>query len=447
MGAETPTIPQAEFDTERLKILLGQSVATQSVGLLNYLIYYFYLRREIPLSSANAWIAACSAVFFLRIGMERTFRKKHGLAGQPFDPVRWENLFAALAFIAGSCWGVAGSFLLPASAIHQTFLAFLLAGTTAGAAIAYCTSLRTVEAFLLPSTIPFAIRLLQGDGEVRRAMALLLLLYIGLITILVVRTRRTFIDSIRLRFELKETQAKVAFSEKMTALGQMAAGIAHEVNNPLAILKGHNQLFRDSIGDEDWDRSKTMAYVEKSEQTINRIAKIVAGLRAFAKNERNAPPKTISVSALVEQTLDFCRSRFENHRISLLVSEAESGLRISCRATEISQVLLNLLNNAFDAVDGRPDAKVCLSVKRNGLYAVFTVTDNGTGVAEAIRDKIMEPFFTTKAPGKGTGLGLSIARNIVLSHGGTLSLDCSSPQTCFNVMLPLSDKGTREVST
>jgi C4-dicarboxylate-specific signal transduction histidine kinase len=125
-----------------------------------------------------------------------------------------------------------------------------------------------------------------------------------------------------------------------------------------------------------------------------------------------------------------------SHGVVLEVGIISDSLEIECRDIEISQVLLNLLNNAYDAVTDKEDKWVRIDVKETESAAIITVTDSGPGIPENIRNKITQPFFTTKELGKGTGLGLSISLGIVGAHQGNLTLDTHSSHTCFVVTLP-----------
>jgi C4-dicarboxylate-specific signal transduction histidine kinase len=139
--------------------------------------------------------------------------------------------------------------------------------------------------------------------------------------------------------------------------------------------------------------------------------------------------------------LELCVERFRAHNILLAASAIDPDAVISCREAQICQVLLNLLQNAYDElVDREGDRWVKLDVTYCAGWVILSVTDSGRGISPEYRAHIMEPFFTTKPVGKGMGLGLSISRSIALEHGGTLELDEESPHTCFRMKLPRPEK-------
>jgi signal transduction histidine kinase len=246
---------------------------------------------------------------------------------------------------------------------------------------------------------------------------------------------------------MEDQRQKMVTTSKMSALGEMAGGIAHEINNPLAIIHAYSNQILDLLDDELMDKDQIRKRASKIESTAMRIAKIISGLRAFSRDGSSDKPQLVSVEKLVNETLDFCRERFVSHGIDLLIEPMPEGLSFECRETEISQVLLNLLNNAHDAVEQLVEKWVRIEVKRdlNG-YIVIRVVDSGNGISPEIREKLFQPFFTTKEVGRGTGLGLSVSQGIVKGHKGELIIDGLSAHTCFVLRLPES-QGIRQLKT
>lgn len=244
-------------------------------------------------------------------------------------------------------------------------------------------------------------------------------------------------DRIRLtNLELALQRSAMVHAEKMGALGRMAGEIAHEINNPLAIIQGNATLLSKlDLAPE----AKSIAFT--IEQTSIRISKVVKGMRALARDTRSDPLQVTPVASVIQDTLVLCHDRFTNTGVRLFSPEASPGLMVRCRSSEVCQVLVNLMNNAIDALEGRSGAWVKLEVQEVGGFLEFSVSDNGVGVPKAIRARIHDPFFTTKEAGKGLGLGLSISRTIVEAHGGQIWLDESCPHTRFVFTIPLAAKG------
>jgi PAS domain S-box-containing protein len=235
---------------------------------------------------------------------------------------------------------------------------------------------------------------------------------------------------------LKEREEKILVSSRLATLGEMAAGIAHEINNPLAVIGGYLSMLRKNLNNkgmgDDVDLNRR---IDSVESMVGRIAKIVRGLRSYAHESVLDDMEEVEISLIIDDTLAFCHEKFKQHSVHLVAS-VEPGLTVKCRPYQISQVLLNLLNNAFDAVEHAPVKRVRIEAYYNAGGVEISVSDTGPGIPLEMREKIMQPFFTTKEVGKGVGLGLSISMGIIQSHNGKFFLDCDSAQTKFTVWLP-----------
>jgi C4-dicarboxylate-specific signal transduction histidine kinase len=235
----------------------------------------------------------------------------------------------------------------------------------------------------------------------------------------------------------------------MASLGEMASGVAHEINNPLTIIQGRAiRLLQLSEKNESIPNESLLEHLTGIVDTTKRIAKIIKGLAIFSRNAEKDSLEPMEVNRIVEDTLELCRERFRENDIELKINSPHEII-LSCRPTQISQVLLNLLNNAFDAVQDLDEKWVRVEVKPASRtfhenWIEISITDSGAGLTPAVAEKMMEPFFTTKEVGKGTGLGLSISRGIVEGHGGKIFLDTHSSRTRFVIELPFAFQITPE---
>jgi signal transduction histidine kinase len=244
----------------------------------------------------------------------------------------------------------------------------------------------------------------------------------------------------RLELELK-FKAKLGHAAKLSALGEMAGGVAHEINNPLAVITLYVERIAEAIQGQDSisneSAKKSIAVVQSH---LSRVAKVVAGLMAFAGEAEDEAMRLMSFRDIVEDTLTLYSEKIRSRGAELRQANPDLlNWRINCRPHAISQVVLNLLANALDAVEKAPEKWIQLEYfqESNGFCAM-AVTDSGQGIQNDLREKIFQPFFTTKDIGKGTGLGLSVAKGIVEAHGGTLELDPPSPRTRFVLRLPVA---------
>ncbi|MEA9357989.1 ATP-binding protein [Bacteriovorax sp. PP10] len=236
-------------------------------------------------------------------------------------------------------------------------------------------------------------------------------------------------------------QSKMINISKMSSLGEMAAGVAHEINNPLMITRGYLDKIQKTVNTDLEKYSEIAVPVEKAINGVMRVAKIVSGLRSFARNGNSDPMASVDLDKILSETLEMCFERFKHGEIALQTTNTVTA-KILCRESQISQVFLNLLNNAFDAVTENEvkEKWVRLQVEEDKTASgkiVIRIIDCGNGIPEEVAKKVLEPFFTTKETGKGTGLGLSISVGIIEDHNGRLYLDAKHPNTCFVIELPV----------
>jgi signal transduction histidine kinase len=259
----------------------------------------------------------------------------------------------------------------------------------------------------------------------------------------------TFLTYLFLRFYLQSilksrqieiaNEHKLMIASKMASLGELATGIAHEINNPLSIIVGRTQILKSKVEDFKAMRSEDLEScvqnLTKIEETANLIAKIIRGLNAFSRNTENDPMTMHSVRTIIDFAIDLCEDRLKSNQITITVREGRDT-DILCRDVQITQVLVNLINNSIDAVDGLQEKWIEISASITPKKVVISVKDSGKGIAPHLVDKIMQPFFSTKEIGKGIGLGLSISKGIAESHNGKISYDPLCENTKFDLELP-----------
>lgn len=249
---------------------------------------------------------------------------------------------------------------------------------------------------------------------------------------------------------LKEKEAHFHAS-KMATLGEIAAGIAHEINNPLTIIQVRiltieKQMLKKNILDSEFSES-----FKKVVDTIQRINKIIKGLKFISRDAHIDPPAKIALGQLFETTFDLCLEKLKMSQVVLIPDSSEYDFEVEVRETQIVQVLLNLINNAFDAVKNLPEKWIQIEYLTNKDNLMIKIKDSGSGIPEDILEKIMNPFFTTKPAGQGTGLGLSISKGIIENHAGKLYYNGKSSNTEFIIEIPyirkMKKKATNTVAS
>lgn len=236
---------------------------------------------------------------------------------------------------------------------------------------------------------------------------------------------------------IREQEAKAHYSAKLASLGEMAAGIAHEVNNPLSIIQGSANIVRRLVDQDPIDVANVKLLTTKMIETSDRISKTIKSLKALSRNTENDPMLPVSINTILLQSVDITDQRCKQHDVQMKWNPNPDNISVLAREAELMQVITNLLGNSIDAVKNLPERWVELNSERLGEIVEITVTDSGSGIPPEIQKKIMEPFFTTKDVNQGTGLGLSISKSIIKNHGGELTLIPESPHTMFKIRLPV----------
>ncbi len=227
---------------------------------------------------------------------------------------------------------------------------------------------------------------------------------------------------------LKQAEQQVSHVSKISSLGEMAAGIAHEINNPLTIILGAaNQLHKFANDPEKWQ-----SRVDSIGKASERISKIIAGLKKYSHSAAEVQLKNKSLSEIVSEAMVLTQLITLKHRV-VIDFEMISTDQILCNELEIEQVIINLISNSVDAIKTFSERWIKISVTEESNSILLRITDSGNGIPKLILDKIFDPFFTTKSVGEGTGLGLSITKGILDRHKATISIATNSPKTCFEL--------------
>ncbi|MEQ1723814.1 MAG: ATP-binding protein [Pseudobdellovibrio sp.] len=230
-------------------------------------------------------------------------------------------------------------------------------------------------------------------------------------------------------------EAQLAESSRLSALGEMAGGVAHEVNNPLAIIRGKTGILKQRLLEGQLDKVNGLRDFGVIEATVDRIAKIVKGLRTYSRNSENDPFENSNLRDIIDDTIELCAEKLKAGTIQMTL-ECDPNIEVPCHPAQISQVLMNLIMNAYDAIAELHEKWIKIYVTEDQNNIAINVSDSGLGIPTEVANKIMQPFFTTKNIGKGTGLGLSISMGIVEAHGGNLKYLTSEKNTTFCLKIP-----------
>ncbi|SMF56387.1 hybrid sensor histidine kinase/response regulator [Pseudobacteriovorax antillogorgiicola] len=232
---------------------------------------------------------------------------------------------------------------------------------------------------------------------------------------------------------LDEERALRIQASKLAALGEMAGGIAHEINNPLGIIAGNASRLMKMVKRSQLEEDKIIEVSDKILETSNRISRIIQSMLSVSHQNMQLEHQKHKLKMMLQDCMDICHEKFKSRGIELEVQEIPEDWAIECDYTKIVQIFINLLNNAHDALIelDKPEKAVHVTIEDIGDMFEIRFIDSGEGIPVEIADKILQPFFTTKDVGKGTGLGLSLAQSYVRDHAGDFELDMNNPNTCF----------------
>lgn len=290
------------------------------------------------------------------------------------------------------------------------------------------------------------IALKVGSGEIR------------LFEVFVAKASLTFRDTderrkieqelIQKHQELRNMQETLVQAGKLAALGELSAGIAHELNQPLQGIRGFIQEVRDQPGLPVEERK---AYLDEVIKNVDRMAKIIQDLRSFTRQSTKDYAR-VSVRSVVQDVLSLIGKQLANHGVSVVQDFPKDLPEVYVNPNQLQQVLINLLGNAKDAIRSHaPKGEIRIeALKENGGdFVALTVSDDGAGMSESVRKKIFDPFFTTKQAGQGMGLGLSLSMNLIQRMNGTILVQSEEGRgSRFTVRLPIQGPaGGRKAET
>ena len=229
-------------------------------------------------------------------------------------------------------------------------------------------------------------------------------------------------------------------ASKASALGEMAGGLSHEVNNSLMVILGTiQQLERKMKSQEkpDPDSEKKFGRITES---IQKIKTVIDGLKYFSMEREHVPMEKVHLTEIIERTLNYCQEMLKAHRIHLTVGNVPD-VSLKCHQMELTQVMFSIFKNADEVVtklDAESDRWIKLKFRELPGRIHISIVNGGPLIDPKIREKIFQPFFTTKDVGEGMGLSLSIAKGIMKEHGGDLTIDADENSTCFILDLPVA---------
>ena len=311
----------------------------------------------------------------------------------------WLHLMYLPIILAAACFGVYGG-----------IVAALLAGLALGP--------------YMPQNVAGALAQTTSNWVFRIGFFLLVGLVSGLISNFlngqIKRLRQTNQQLLQAHEELKNAQMKLIQTAKLESIGRLAAGLAHEVKNPLAVIQlGVDYLTSTMKAEASRDAVET---IQEMADAVQRADTVIKGLLNFSRSEKLALVP-MDLNSVIEESLVLVRHEFTKHNISLEKNLAGGLPQVGLDQGKVKQVFINMFMNAIQAMGSDGSLTVKTSVRPADKSVGVQIEDTGSGIPEDKLDKLFEPFFTTKPVGSGTGLGLSVSKNIIELHGGTIKIE------------------------
>jgi signal transduction histidine kinase len=448
---------------EQIAAVYAQLPVTLLVSVLNALLVTFVLRPVADSSVLTGWCALIIFAAIIRAPLWHAYRK-----ASPESRLQRQRLWGMAAtlgsFVAGAFWGGGTAVLFPPQEAYQMFLALVIGGMCAGAATVNAAHVPTVAAFILPATLPLAARFAMEGGRLQLALAVLCVVFGVALCVVSVTFQRMFIMGFRAQHAVNEANRRLVIematrksaedkllqAQKLEALGRLTAGIAHDFNNLLMTigLAAENAARGAAPGN---NHSASLALIA---QTVDRGKALTQRLLAFGRTQALRPGR-VDLNQLIENLRPTLLTTL-GERASLMVTPSPDLPPVLVDPEQIENAILNLVINARDALPERSPTRGQIRITTKGTtdgesqgtdlstanYVTVSVSDDGSGMQDAVRRKAFEPFFTTKETGRGSGLGLSQVYGLARQSGGTATIE-SEPGcgTTVRLFLPIAPSG------
>lgn len=239
--------------------------------------------------------------------------------------------------------------------------------------------------------------------------------------------------------EKKEEKRKIELveSEKMMALGEIAVGVSHEVNNPLAIISGRVSVLKREIENGIKDQKKSLKNIDCIIDSCNRIKRVTDALKNIGKNSHDGELVDFHLGDVIDDLLALFSHRLFFEGVELRVNSNYPDIKVYCSFAELAQIFLHIIKNSIDATKSLTEKWVNLDFVENGDHLDILIMDSGPGIPPDIRKNIFDPFYTTKGSQLGSGVGLSAAKELLIKQGGDLFYNENSKNTCFVIRLQI----------
>jgi signal transduction histidine kinase len=450
------------INTERVRSVLQQASLTLSVTVVNAVFTAIVLAPVVSPLVLSTWVAAVVVLS----GVRWIVRQRILVPALNAGRVRHLGAVSILfSLTAGMLWGAGAGFMSPRNDLYELFFAFVIAGMCAGTTAVNSAHMHSVLAFVLPASLPLAVRFLAGGSPTWLVSGLMTLVFSAALSVTSFRVHRAFGERIRLQLTLDrqgrslrranerlrdeiaerlKAEATLQQAQKMEAIGHLTGGIAHDFNNLLQVVTGSLSV----IGRLAPDNDRILTHLDNAEQAVEQGARLTSSLLAFARRKAMCV-ELVNVNILLQDFTPILLHALDRKiKLEIFLAPGLPNCRVD--PAHFQAAVLNVVINARDAMPGDGSlligtADTVLDEKdllgnpdaSPGRFVGISVQDDGCGMTPDVLSRAFEPFFTTKDVGKGSGLGLSQVYGFARQSAGHVTLRSTPGSgTCVTILLP-----------
>ncbi len=428
--------------SEKVKTLWAGAPTSVIVGSAAGIFSAAIIFQQVNQVYLWTWLSALIITGAIRFFLAFKFRK------QPdgIDCDKWLNLYFYSTAAVGTVWAMICFFVFgQVDPERETIISTVILAMSCGGAISSIADKKTAVYFSQIIIVSYSVNILLKQTQIAFLHISSVLFFLVFVFKMISQFNKLYENSNSMAIELQDKyeleqelqkEKNHAFqSSKLESLGEMAAGIAHEINNPLTVSLGKIQMLRKRVGSED---EKVLKLLESIEDSNVRISEIVFSMRNLSRMNDEVELNAFSPEELIKIVSPIIATKIKWNEVHLDIAMKEAS--VMGNKGEISQVMINLIHNAVDAIVEQDEKEKWINVTGivdDGIYKI-KVVNPGEKISPEVAEKLFEPFFTTKDVGKGTGLGLSLSKSLVERSHGTIQYLSDEPNITFELRFPLA---------
>lgn len=429
---------KSQFEKAKVETLWQGAPTSIFVGIAAAIFLAATISSQINLTYVLLWLAAILITGAIRLYFAYSFKKK----SQKRESSSWLKIYFYTTSAVATVWSLIDFIVIGnVGSVYEIIVITITLAVSCGGAIASIAHKKTALYYAYSVTAAFAVNVVIAHGKVALLLSISIAFFMLFLYRMISQFNKMYNDSVTLALELKDKidlekelaqEKERAFqSSKLASLGEMAAGIAHEINNPLTVSLGKIHMLRKLVEDEE-----SLKIIQSIENSNVRISEIVFSMKSLSRMNQEPELSKFLPDELMQIVIPIVSTKIKWGKIDLNVEMAERD--ILGNKGEVSQILINLIHNAADAINEDDEKWIKITGSFEQSEYIIRVINPGDAIPNAIAERLFEPFFTTKDVGEGTGLGLSLSKTLAQRSGGEIRLLEGEPHITFELRLKLA---------